>query len=128
MTLWLAVFPLFAQVQNAEAIASRMLQQLDSVAWSAPYKAGTSCRESRSGQGASLSAVDEWSWHCDLTSAGIVTESYYYAFSSTPVLLRLDIGLSEAAQSSSGAVRQLLEWRAGRALRCARGPTARLSA
>ncbi len=115
MTLLVAAGPLFAQapftqVQDAEAIANRMLQQLDSASWSAPYQRGTTCRlYSSSVQGEPLGAVDSWSWHCDRASAGVVTESYYYAFSAAPVLLRLDIGLSETAQGSSGAIRQLIE-------------------
>ncbi len=87
-TLLLAVFPAFAQTGDAEAIANRMLQQLDSVAWSAPSSGGSSCRQySGSAYGEPLGALWDWSWHCDRTSAEIMTESYYYGFFAAPVVV-----------------------------------------
>lgn len=106
----LAALPALAQAQDAQALVNRMLQQLDSAAWGALYAGGNSCRQySGSVDGQPFSAVDEWSWHCDRTAAEITVESYYYAVSKDLLLQRADIGLAEAAQGASAAVRQLVE-------------------
>ena len=87
-----------------------MLRQFDSAAWNSPWRGEKSCRRfSGSVEGQPLSAVGEWSWHCDSTSAEISTESYYYALTGAPVLLRTDIGLSRAVREASAAVRALIE-------------------
>ena len=108
--LFFLVFPLIGLAQDVETMASRMLAAVDSAAWGSRYGGGKSQPPGGGvGPGDSYSAVGSWSWHCDATSAGIVTESYFYAFSEAPVLLRVDVGLSEANQGASEAVRALIE-------------------
>jgi hypothetical protein len=108
--LFFAIFPLTALAQDVEAMASGMVAAVDSTAWGVRYSGGKSCREYfASAYGEPYTSVSAWSWHCDATSNGIVTESYYYALSGAAVLLRLDIGLPEANQKSSEPVRALIE-------------------
>ncbi len=108
--LLFVVFPLTGQAQDMDAMARRMLAAVDSAPWGARYSAGKSCRQYFSSMyGDPLGAVGAWSWHCDATSDGIVTESYFYAFSRAPVLLRVDVGLSEVNQKASEFVRASIE-------------------
>lgn len=109
--LWI-VLPLAAQTRSAVSLADGMLREFDSAVWNAPYRGGELCRQNNEGLASPAPiAPMEWLWHCNRTSAEIATESYYYVFGSKPALMRLDIGLSESAQGSSAAVRQLIESR-----------------
>lgn len=108
--LFFVIFPLVGFAQDADAIAGRMVAAVDSSAWGENYSGGKSCRQYfASAYGEPLDAVGAWSWHCDATSAGVVTESYYYVLSGPPVLLRLDVGLAEGDQGESDSVRALIE-------------------
>jgi hypothetical protein len=90
--LLLAGISSFAET-GADAIADRMLIEVDHAAWGAPYVASKSAGcQPRTPSQQVFGANDQWSESCTSHVDGLIDESYFFVFdASGPVRLRMEI-------------------------------------